>query len=177
MEEQTRFPATSPVVEKPLQPVRWDWPQNFPLEPANLFAEDKKLWVLCPRKVWNWFGPKGEEPIQFSDDRQATLFCFEPEFRQPLPLAIHFENNGQTLEPFQPPPNDPMRNWRRLMDHTGNTEFWMKTPEGLVFSTTSSCGHWLISSSVLEPKLQAQRDLLHQSSTSPAPSPANLQKP
>jgi hypothetical protein len=177
MEPTHFFRGTRPGMEKRLQPVRWDWPENFSLESADLFAEGKQLWVLSPRKVWNGFGPSGDEPIQFSDDRQATLFYFEPEFRQPLTVAIRFGSNSQTPDPFQPALNDQMYIWKRMTEHLGNPQFWMKTPAGLVFGTTSSCGHWLIPAAVLESIFQTQRQKLRQNSPTSAPKPDGQQKP
>jgi len=186
--EPSPFKMKDSPNERLLQPVRWDWPQGFPLEPSSIVAGDHELWILCPRKVWQNDSLFAAEPLKFSDDRQATLFCFEPEFRQPLSVAIRFEDhdlavvsrrkiNGRIVESFSPADGGFPDNWDRLVYHVGNAVFWVKTPEGLVFGAPNYCGHWLIPTSALKARMQTQRQTLNQSAKTQAPVPVNLAKP
>jgi hypothetical protein len=174
--EPAHYGTNHTFMEKRLQPVRWDWPQPFPLEPSSILAEEKKLWVLSPRNTWDTFRP--EEPVKFSDTRQATLFYFEPEFRQPLSAAIHFEEipaaelphiNNQVLDMLAPPV---FQQWHRFETHAGNMGFWLKTPEGLVYGAPHFSGHWLIPNAALETRFQAQRERLRLTSKPTAAPPA-----
>ena len=155
-----------PRAEQRLQPARWDWPEGFSLEGAQIFAENKSLWVLCPRKEWQPYGPVYNEPVIFSDNRQATILHFGPESRRPSSLAVHLENNGRTAEPFNPNEGG----FRTIFDlRPGGSFFWIKTAEGLVIGASGYPGHWLIPASVLKTKLAAEPD---ENST-----PLNLEAP
>ena len=162
--EETGIGVKSPPQEKLLQPVRWDWPQKYPMEHGCIVGDGKKLWVLSPRKTW--LGMFGQEPVTYSDNRQATLFGFEPEFRTPLSVAIHFEEielpkiNGMPTDMLAPMTGGGMDIWERLRNHNGNWAFWLPTPEGLVFGAPNYSGHWLIPSAAVESRLQPQREAL-----------------
>ncbi len=189
LKESTSFKVQDPASEQRLQPVRWDWPENFPLEPSSIVAEDQKLWVLCPRKVWQQdFSPVSEEPVNFSDDRQATLFCFEPGSRKPLSVPIHFEDteravvlksqiNGQPADSLSPRGGGYMGNFASLGRHIGNVKFWLKTPDGLIFGAPNYCGHWLIPNSTLETMMTTPGKTSHEQVPTPAPVSANPAKP
>jgi len=160
--------------EKLLQPMRWDWPENFPLEPSSILADEQALWVLCPRKTYqNQMFPQAREPVKFSDARQATLFHFDSESRAPQSVPIHFESNskivipivnGQPVDMLSPMAGGYLGIQERIVSHEGNTVFWLKTPDGFIFGAPKYCGHWLIPNAALQTKLDAQRALLRQQS-------------
>ena len=161
-------PKQNPAdVEKPV-PTRWDWPQAFPLEPSIITLDEKRLWILCPRNAY--FGMTPEVPVEFHDTRQATLFCFEPDVRQPVSLPIHFEENdlanlkdrnGKVRDVFDPEAGGFRNNMTRQFEHTASSDpFWMETPEGFVFGGPSYRGHWLIPRKQLESKLKEGRQVL-----------------
>ena len=104
------------------------------------------------------------EPVKFSDARDATLFCFTPEAREPLAVAVRLPMDGvgnrptvngqptDALDPFNF--EDPFTG---LQQYEGNMAFWLRTPEGLVFGGPNYGGHWFISDTVLEEAFAAQR--------------------
>ena len=132
------------------QPL-WQWPEPFRMElPAfhvpNFFMEGDDLWALQPRKVAPLFGRPAEEPVAFSDARNATLFHFVRGLRQPLAVPLRFEREGQPVDP--------------LVAHgalPGNA-IWLVTDLGVVVSTgDSELGHWFIPKSVLDRRWEAFR--------------------
>jgi TolB-like protein len=184
LSEPTPFKSPGSANEPFLKPVHWDWPQGFPLEPSSIAAGNHRLWVLCPRKVWQDNSLVATEPMKFSDDRQATLFCFAPGSRQPLSVPIRFEDvdramvskqkiNGRPVESLSPAGGGYMNNWQRLVHHIGNAVFWLKIPEGLVFGAPNYCGHWLIPNSALESALQAQKQNLDRETKTNTSGPAS----
>ncbi len=189
LKEPSPFIMKDPASEQLLQPVRWDWPQIFPLEAASILAENQKLWILSPRKFWqNSNLPFAEEPVKFLDSRQATLFYFSPESRQPLSVPIHFEEdeqavafklivNGRSIDMFSPRAGGFMANFEKLSRHIGNAVFWVKTSEGLVYGAPNYCGHWLIPSSALESKMQVRSQILNQQTKTQAPGATNSDQP
>ena len=188
MESSPMFKQKDPANEQRLQPVRWDWPQDFPLEPSSIAVEDQKLWALCPRKLWQFTSLIAEEPVRFSDDRQATLFCFEAGSRRPLSVPIRFEDldravvskgeiNNQPVDPLSPDGGGYLSGFASIGRHIGNTTFWLKTPDGLVFGAPNYCGHWLIPSSALETMTQHEGQPANQQVPSQTPVSANPSKP
>lgn len=156
------------------EPARWDWPEEFRLETCYIASEDETLEILCPRFVSNTT-LQMQEPVHFSDNRQATLFRFEPEFRQPLSAAIHFEITDQSKDPFtKMSPGDRIRylQWQRK----GNIDFWMKSPAGFIFTIRPTAGHWFIPDASLKPTFEAQRQQLRKPSNPPVKQ-VNLEKP
>jgi TolB-like protein len=181
--EETGIPTSPPPGEKWLQPVRWDWPKGYPMEHSQITTDGTNLWVLTPRLIFPGFAP--QEPVKFADNRQETLFCFTPDFRQPLSAAIHLPDdklgempkvNGRSVNFLNPLMFNRMNIWTRQARHVGNTAFWLRTRGGLVFGGPNYCGHWFISDQMLAPSFQAQRVLLGHSSISPAPAPASPHK-
>jgi hypothetical protein len=188
MESSTIFKQKDPASEQRLQPVRWDWPKDFPLEPSSIAVEDQKLWALCPRKVWQFTSLDAEESVKFLDDRQATLFYFEAGSRQPLSAPIHFEDldravvskgkiNDQPVDSLSPDGGGYMPGLASIGRHIGNAMFWLKTPDGLVFGSPNYCGHWLIPNSALETMTQREGQSLNQHVPTQTPASANPAKP
>jgi hypothetical protein len=174
--QKTPYPMSLHLSNK-FEPPRWDWPEEFPLEASCISSEDQKLWILCPRFVWGTMSPSraDHEPVLFSDNRQATLFCFEPEFRQPLSAAIHFEITSQSKNPFTN--LTPTEETRYLFwERKGNVDFWMKSSDGFIFTTRLTPGHWFIPDTALKSTFEAQRQELRKSTNSP-PKQASLEKP
>ena len=148
-------------LEKALADPRWEWPQPFDLEASSILAEGKTLWILNPRKVWMAPIPFGvQEPVMFADDRQATLFHFEPEFRRPISVPLRFEDNDQKVEPFDANRGGFPGLVDRLQRGITEVPFWLDTPQGLVFSAPALNGHWLISKVALKVRLQEQHESL-----------------
>jgi hypothetical protein len=174
--EEVPFKAGFPINEELLKPVRWEWPREFSLEPAAVHAEDNKLWVLCPRTIPDWYGYVLKKPVQFADNRDATVFYFEPEFRNAIAVPVKFEISNRSMDPFVPPALGMPRTAQRWPEQVGNIDFWVKTPAGLVFVNPRIGGHWLIPDSALQPKLEAKRRELRNSSNI-AVKQANLEKP
>ncbi len=143
-----------PALVKQLSPPKWDWPEDFPMEETLLAVEGRALWALNPRKFSNSdFPGEADEPMTFTDDRDATLFRFESEFRLPLALRVRFEANDQGINPFLAREAGFSRgSWVKP-----NMQFWLPTPQGLVLAVPKAVGHWLIAQSILETKLAAQR--------------------
>ena len=166
--EDVPFTSPFPVDEEVLKSVRWDWPREFSLEPSSIHAADKKLWILCPRKVSEIYHYVLKKPVQFSDDRDATVFYFEPEFRQALSMPVKFQRNGANMDPLDPPLRYSFRVSQRWATHLGNFDAWMKTPSGLVFATTFIGGHWLVPNATLEPIFETQRRELRRASAAPS---------
>jgi hypothetical protein len=182
------FKQKDPASEQRLLPVRWDWPGDFPLEQSSVVAEDQKLWLLCPRKVWQFSSLVAEEPLKFSDERQATLFCFGPSSQQPLSVPVRFENtdqavvikqrvNDQPMEALSPDGGGYMPSFFSIGHHIGNAMFWLKTPDGLVFGAPNYGGHWLIHNSALETMMKTPGETSHQQVPTPTPGSANPAKP
>ena len=175
--EEAPFTSSFPINEEMLKPVRWEWPREFSLEPAAVYAEDNKLWVLCPRTVPPEYGYILKKPVQFADSRDATVFYFEPEFRETISVPVKFEIGNPSMNPFVPSGFEMPRTGRRWgMEHVGNIDFWVKTTAGLVFINPRIGGHWLIPESDLQAKLEAQRQTLRKSATAQSKR-ANLEKP
>ncbi|MFO1514101.1 MAG: CsgG/HfaB family protein [Verrucomicrobiota bacterium] len=176
--EETGIRAPPSRAEKLLPPLRWDWPKNYPMEHSQIVVEGKTLWALAPRRLGMMMG--NPEPVKFSDARDATLFCFGPEAREPLSVAVRFPTNalprlpimnGQPtgiLEPFN---FDFMSIFQRLDRHVGNMAFWLRVPGGLVFGGPKYCGHWFIADAAMEREFAAQRER-RRLKTTPPTSPA-----
>jgi hypothetical protein len=163
--EETGIPVKPPAAEKLLPPVRWDWPQKFPMEHSQMVAdEQERLWVLAPRRL-GLMSPN-REPVTFSDVRDATLFCFTPAAREPLSVAVRLQMEGvvnrakvndQYTDVLDPHNFGFMDIFMRLQRHEGNMAFWLRVPDGLVFSGPNYGGHWFISDTILEPAFAVQR--------------------
>lgn len=163
--EETGIPVPPPPAEKLLPPVRWDWPQRFPMEHSQIVAEEpERLWVLVPRRL-GLMSPN-QEPVKFSDVRDATLFCFTSAAREPLSMAVRLPMDGvvnrtkvndQYTDVLDPHNFGFMDTFLRLQRHEGNMAFWLRIPGGLVFSGPNYGGHWFISDAVLEQAFAAQR--------------------
>jgi len=132
--------------ETRLQPARWDWPQPFKLEPANFTADGNQLWVLTPR--FFGMGYEAEEPVKFTDDRQATLFYYHPQSRQPQTAAIRFQDSGLPGDSKQL--RFPSVSWIEQFCQSGAPFYWFRTPAGLVLATPLSNGHWLVPEAFLQ---------------------------
>jgi hypothetical protein len=161
-----------PALAKGFPTPTWDWPEDFPLENALLAVEKRALWALNPRRFLNDpFPRQPDEPLSFTDDRNATLFRFETEIRQPIALSVRFEVNPQTIDPFiASEAGFASFGWNQP-----NLSTWVATPQGLVLAVPKAIGHWLIPQVTLEGKLGAQRESLraeNKSKTVPTPSPA-----
>jgi len=165
--EETGISVKSPPAEKLLLPIRWDWPQNYPMEHSQIVAGDDQLWVLSPRKIGSVL--RLTEPVAFNDDRTSTLFYFTPDSRQPLTAAIHFSTNGLLEMPLvsghvtdllDPIMFGYMSIFQRLSYHVGNMAFWLRTPTGLVFGGRNYGGHWIITDADLERTFKPQRETL-----------------
>ena len=165
--EETGVPLKPPKAEKLLPPPRWDWPRNYPLEHSQIVADEKhKLWVLAPRRLGTMTG--NQEPVKFSDARDATLFCFTPDIREPLSVAVHFPMgevesrlaiNDQPVDAMEPNNFGNMMSFMRLQRIEGNMAFWLRTPNGLVFGGPKFGGHWFISDAVLEEAFAAEQKI------------------
>ena len=157
------YQAWNPQPKPNLPLGRWEWPSVFPLAGARILAEGKTLALICPRKTWpSDYLPydTGREAVKFSDNRQATLFYFEPQFRLPLQIPLHFEDNGRSEDLFFPRKGGFHQSQDVEDSFNENAMFWMKTPAGLVLSIPAYRGHWLIPNAVLEARLQVQRQVL-----------------
>jgi hypothetical protein len=161
--EATRISTFSPPAEKLLPPLRWDWPESYPMEHSQILADGEIVWVLAPRTIYP-VGSLTNEPVTFTDNRQATLLRFTLHSRQPLAAAVCFPDhgmaerpriNGQPMGLFDPR----MFGFRGIMDrlsqHVGNMTYWLRTPEGLVLGGPEYCGHWLIPVRSIESNLRA----------------------
>jgi hypothetical protein len=178
--EPTGFGAGPRGHEPPaLQAVRWDWPQSYPLESSCITAGDRQLWVLAPRKVYTQPGP-AQEPVNFSDGRDATLFYFESTLRQPLTVPLHLEaerlaevspGNGHAVPPQNPFVHSFMEIMQSRLSAEGNAGvFWLETPAGLVLGGPACCGHWLIPRTTLESRFKVQRQMMGRQSNRTATS-------
>jgi hypothetical protein len=154
--EEVPFKASVSINEDKLKLTRWDWPRAFSLEPSAIYSEDHRLWILCPREVPQAFGYSLIEPQRFNDERNATLFYFGPESRQPLSVPIQFEIASPNTNPFVPLMAD-SRVFERMTTQVGNLDFWEKMPAGFVFASKSIFGHWLISEPAVQAKLNGAR--------------------
>jgi hypothetical protein len=136
------------------EPTRWDWPSAFDLNAGCFLTKGKALWVLTPRKVWRFMGSGFDEPVKFSDARQATLFYFEPGSRLPVAVPVSFAPS--LIEPF-----DPIRGGFATHQadrrRAGEFPFWLDTPAGLIFSEPTLGGHWLIARDALESRIAMLR--------------------
>jgi hypothetical protein len=177
----SKLPAAT---ENQLLPVRWDWPQNYPMASSQIATDGTNLWILEPRKIYP--SSAGLEPVSFADDRQATLFCFTSEFRQPSSMGIRLpvegvgelpQVNGHAMEFWEPSMVGFALDLGRLLQHVGNMAFWLRTPEGLVFGGPNFCGHWLITDAMLEQQLQAQSASLSPPASAPTRLPAGPKQP
>lgn len=138
----------------PMVKPRWEWPAGFALDASCILAEGTNLWVLSPRKVWNPMGISFEQPVNFSDARQATLFRFEANSLKPLSVPLAFE--PASIEPF-----DPFHGGYSFLSFRaygrGEYPFWLQTPAGLLFSAPALGGHWLIPKAALDSRLGTLR--------------------
>ncbi len=146
--------------------TRWDWPEEFPLEMSDVSSEDQNLEILCPRFISN-SSLQLLEPIKFSDNRQATLFRFEPESRQPLSAAIHFEITDQSKDPFTKLSGGERTRYIQWY-RRGNMDCWIKSPTGFIFTIPPTVGHWFIPNASLKSVFDAQRQELRKPSNLPA---------
>ena len=170
--EETGIPVKPPATEKLLPPLRWDWPQKYPMEHSQIVAGQKeKLWVLAPRRLG--FMSPDREPVKFSDARDATLFCFSPEAREPLAVAVRLPMDGVSNRPtINGQPTDVLNEHNfgfmnimiRLQRNEGNMAFWLRVSGGLVFGGPNYDGHWFISDTALEQAFTAQQKNLRSSS-------------
>lgn len=151
--------SPNPALTKGLEPTRWDWPARFELESSRIIADDNALWVLAPRHI-STIGFIPTEPVAFSDNRNATLFRFEPESRRPLSVGVAFESHESVVDPFEPKKGGFLMEWHmflfgvRALDGTVS---WLQTPAGLVYEIPALAGHWLIPASPLEKRLASLR--------------------
>ncbi len=177
-----RFPTSA--AERLLLPVRWNWPTNFSIDHSQLVVEGKTLWALAPRRLGMMMG--NPEPVKFSDARDATLFCFTPEDREPLSVAVRFPTNGlprlqimnghptDMLDPFN---FNVMGFFQRLDPNAGNMAFWLRVPGGLVFGGPKYPGHWFIADAAMEREFAAQRERRRVKATPPASPTTTPQTP
>jgi hypothetical protein len=142
-------------------------------------AQANSLWVLCPcMQSYAGTTQPPREPVAYPDDRKATILRFEPEFREPLSLAIAPEAPPQTSKPsdaFQD--HTPASFERAISPHLSQEVFWIKTEGGLVIGANSCCGHWWLPNAAFEEKLQAQRQTFRQPSAAHEPKPAQSSQP
>jgi hypothetical protein len=168
MESSPHF-GKFPIDEELLKPVRWDWPQEYPLEASDITAEDQRLWILCRRTPANAYNLVLNKPIQFKDNRTATLLYFDPAFRQAFTVGVKMEVTAPEMDPDGP---KGLKYWvqqgidQRWRTHIGNIDFWIKTPSDLVFATSFVPGHWLIPDATLKPIFEAQRKTFERLSAS-----------
>lgn len=164
--EETGIGIKPPAAEKLLPPLRWDWPQKYPMEHSQIVADEgRRLWVLAPRRLE--LMSRNPEPVKFSDARDATLFCFTPDAREPLSVAVRFPMdavesrrtiNGQPADVLAPDNyGNFMSIFMRLQRHEGNMAFWLRTPAGLIFGGPKFGGHWFLSDTELEQAFATQR--------------------
>ncbi len=180
--EETWIRIPPPAAEKLLPPLRWDWPKNYPMENSQIATEGRTLWALAPRRL----GMGNPEPMRFSDARDATLFCFTPDAREPLAVAVRFPTNGlPDLPIINGRPTDilepsnfgfPMI-FLRFQQRVGNMAFWLRVPGGLVLGGPKYCGHWFIADAAMEREFAAQRDRRRAKATLPASPTTTPQTP
>jgi hypothetical protein len=146
---RTRGP-NQPPPEKPSELTpRWDWPESYPLETVVASTEKKSLWVLTPRIAQaDYIGI--ELSMTFEDNRNATLFRFEPASRQPLTIPLRFEKDGQSFESLALLP-------RPFTGFRADLAFFLETPDGLFVVSRFLAGHWLVPQSTLASRLEAWR--------------------
>jgi hypothetical protein len=149
LEKHGERESTNQTLAQLLGPPRWDWPEAFNLDFPCLAAEGKSLWMLHARKVQTFFW-QADEPIIFQDDRQATLLHFEPGIRRALTVPIHFEKDGQPVDPFD-------RKHLAFAFTSAQVPFWISASEGFIVSCHNLMGHWLIARAELESHLSTQR--------------------
>ena len=143
------------------------------MEASEITAEDQRLWILCRRTAANAYNLVLNKPIQFKDDRTATLLYFDPAFRQAFTVGVKLEVTAAEMDP------DGSKYWvqqgidQRWRTHFGNIDFWFKTPSDLVFATAFIPGHWLIPDATVKPIFEAQRKNFESSSAS---SPAKVER-
>jgi len=143
-------------VDTQLRQPRWQWPEPFPLEFSSFVLEGENLWSLLPRSERPWFGIGGmsSEPVQFSDDRNATLLRFGPRLREALSVPIRFDREGRACDPCDLKPGSPLPSGKTPMDRI--VPIWMVSDQGiLVSSLDEKRGHWLIPRSVLDQRWEA----------------------
>lgn len=149
--EQSYMPMLHAPAAKTTRTARWDWPAGFDLGASRIAVKTNALWILAPRKIYPGFSP--QEPVKFSDARQATLFCFESGLRAPLSVPVALEPIG--IDPF-----DALKGGYFVASQLGrhyDIPFWIDTPAGLVLSTPKLQGHWLIPWAALEQRLALLR--------------------
>lgn len=138
----------------PAANARWEWPETFDLETACILAQGTNLWVLSPRKVWSGMGVRFEEPVNFADARQATLFWFQANAPRAVSIPVAFAKTD--IEPF-----DPFHGGYSFLamapGRSSELPFWLDTPNGLVLSAPTLRGHWLIPRGMLDSHLAALR--------------------
>lgn len=148
-----------PALTKPFEPARWDWPSHFELGSSRILADGQALWILAPRHVETMLNI-ATEPVAFSDNRNATLFRFEPQFHAPLAVGVTFEAHGPVEDPFNPKQGGFGSDWFRYisslcpMDHTVP---WLQTSIGLVYGVPALTGHWLVPQARLQERLAVLR--------------------
>jgi TolB-like protein len=139
--------------------ARWQWPKQFDLEYASLLAEGDVLWNWQPRQIERFPPVSTPETVVYPDDRRATLLRFEPGRKDPLPLAIRFEKEGQPHDPFDPKQNSPMGFSPNFMDGPPTPHF-LSIPEGLIVVNWAVPGHWIVPRARLDAKLREIREKL-----------------
>jgi hypothetical protein len=144
-------------LEDALPQSRWDWPEIHPLETSEVLSEGRSLWILTPRMVW-WSSGAPLEPVDFADNRHATLVRFETGRRRGLSLPIRFEHADPSFDPFDASPEKLRNLYFRQIDGSRPMPLWAHTPEGLVFALPTIGGHWLLPRALLETRLQSLRN-------------------
>jgi hypothetical protein len=170
LEQNAGTNPTSAAAEVSPGEPRWRWPEPFPLNMPSFVLEGNSLWSLQPRK-YNWFG-RLQEPVQFNDDRNATLLRFGTGLRQALSVPLQFEPAGRTIDPFDQgrPPRLPL---------PGQSIFaaivppWFVTDKGVVVcNLDKELGHWLVSISLLNQRWETHRKSAQAEARPPTPSRA-----
>jgi hypothetical protein len=131
---------------KTLGSPRWSWPEPYRVDQSPIAGLSNCVWFLTPRKIPTGFGPR-EEPIDFHDDRHATLIWFIPGMKQAMTVPIRFEQDGHLIDPFDPVVARPSFNADPM-------PFLIATPLGLVVACPGVAGHWFIAKSSSEERGQ-----------------------
>ncbi len=144
---------------------KWDWPDDFDLDTSVVVGDQTSLWVFSPRTDRDGQGNPTDNP-EFSDEREATLFHFVPDRRDPFSVPIRLQENILGVNPLagrsgniSPP--------AAMIGMPTRTVFSFEAPDSLVFVVPRVLGQWRIPKTSLEARFAVQR------TTPPNPAPGH----
>jgi hypothetical protein len=171
----TKWEMQCPDTNLTAMAPRWEWPKEFDLDTCFLLGDGKSLWALAPRKLHLGLGQELEK-VQFSDNRQATLLHFLPDFRAPFSTPMRFQNSNPAVDPLDYEQSGLQPHFSRGFGTPLNRNMVMlDTPENVVLGVPNVMGLWRFPKSGLEARFSAQSESLRikaRAATSPIHLPA-----